>query len=87
MTLQPYGPDRLDTLALRLLDLCGRVRAMARQSRDEQLTELELHDRKVLEYLDKFEEWLCRAEAEVPRAKIKIRGRRAAQAIKGGRPK
>lgn len=87
MTLEPYDPNRLDALALRMLDLCGRVRAMARQSRDEELDCLELHDRKALEYLDHFEAWLYKAEAELPLAVMKNRGRRHARQKQSGRPK
>ena len=75
MTLEAYDPNRLDALALRLLDLCGRVRAMGRLSREQHVDRLELHDRKALEYLDKFEEWLYKAEAELPRTLMKHRGR------------
>ncbi len=87
MTLEPYNPDRLDTLALRLLDLCARVRAMARLSRDQQVERLDLHDRKALEYLDKFEEWLYKAEAELPRTLMKHKGRAHARQTQTGRAK
>lgn len=87
MTLEPYDPDRLDALALRMLDLCARVRAMARQGRQEGIDRLELHDRKAREYLDRFEQWLFKAEAELPRAVMKTRGQRHAEKTKAGRPK
>lgn len=87
MTLEPYNPERLDALALRLLDLCARVRAVGRQSRDEGLDKLDLHDRKAREHLDKFEEWLYKAEAELPLAIMKNRGRRRARQAQAGRPK
>jgi hypothetical protein len=86
MTLEAYDPDRLDQLALRMLDLCARVRAMARASRDEGLGKLDLHDRKAREHLDRFEEWLYKAEAELPRAIMRERGRRHAQKAQS-RPK
>ena len=87
MTLEPYNPDRLDALSLRLLDLCARVRAMGRLSRDQQVDRLELHDRKALEYLDKFEEWLYKAEAELPRALMKHKGRAHARRTQSGKAK
>jgi hypothetical protein len=87
MTLKPYNSDDLDALALRLLDLCARVRAMARQAREEEVDRLDLHDRKAREYLDNFETWLYRAEAELPLAVMKNRGRRHAQKTRTGRPK
>jgi len=84
MTLEAYDADRLDRLALRMLDLCGRVREMARQSRDEGLENLHLHDRKALEYLDQIEQWLYKAEAELNGAAAKNRGRRHAEKIRAG---
>jgi hypothetical protein len=79
MTLEPYDPDRLDSMSLRVLDLCSRLRALARRGREEQLPPIELHDRKALEWLDKFEEWLFRAEAEVNRSVHKSHGARRAR--------
>ena len=87
MTLEPYDSDRLDALALRILDHCARVRAIARQMRDEEIDRLALHDRKAQEYLDRFEEWLLKAEAELSRARIKNRGRRHAQKSRSSRSK
>jgi hypothetical protein len=87
MTLEAYDADRLDQLALRMLDSCGRVRDMARQSRDEGLENLQLHDRKALEYLSQIEQWLYKAEAEVKSAAIRHHGRRHAQQVQAGRPK
>jgi hypothetical protein len=87
MTLEPYDSDRLDALALRLLDLCGRVRAMACESREEQLQRLDLHDRKALEWLEKFEEWLHTAEGALKRSVRKSRGDRLARQNMAGRPK
>ncbi len=86
MTLEAYNPDRLDALALRLLDLCGRVRAMARDAREEDLDQLDLHDRKALEWLENFEGWLHRAEGELGRSLHRNRGRRAARQAQAGRP-
>lgn len=79
MTLKAYDADRLDQLALRVLDLCGRVREMARLSRDEKLENLHLHDRKTLEHLDAIEQWLYKAEAELHGAAARQRGQQAAQ--------
>jgi hypothetical protein len=61
MTLEAYDPDRLDLLALRLLDVCGRVRVLAGRCRDEELSSVTLHDRKALEWIDKLEDWLARS--------------------------
>jgi hypothetical protein len=88
MTLEAYNPDRLDALSLRALDLCARVRNLARISRDEQLPAVELHDRKALEWLEKLEEWAIGAEAEMHRRVQLHRGaRRAERIVKTGRRK
>jgi hypothetical protein len=87
MTLEPYDPDRLDGLSLRVLDICARLRNLARQSREEQLPPIDLHDRKALEWLDKLEDWLYRAEAEVVRATHRNHGQRAARQAQASRPK
>ncbi len=87
MTLEPYDPDRLDQMSLRLLDLCSRVRAMARKCREDELAPVELHDRKALEWLEKFEDWLFRAEGELGRSALKTRGERRARQSQSVRPK
>lgn len=87
MTLVPYDPDRLDKLALRVLDLCVRIRKLANHCREEQLPPVELHDRKTLEWLDKLEDWLYRAEAEVNRRVHKHHGERRAREAQSVRPK
>jgi hypothetical protein len=87
MTLEPYDPDRLDGMSLRLLDLCTRLRSLAQKSRHEQLPPIELHDRKALEWLDKLEDWLGRAEAEVGRLAQKNLGQRRARQIQDSRSK
>jgi hypothetical protein len=87
MTLVPYDPDRLDKMALRVLDLCFRIRKLGNQCREEELPPVELHDRKALEWLDKLEDWLYRAEAEVNRRVHKHQGERRAREAQTIRPK
>ncbi len=87
MTLKPYTPDRLDDLALRLLDLCARVRNIGRSCRVDGLERLELHDRKALEHLDRFEEWLYKAEADQKVASVKNQGRQHAKKLQGRQAK
>jgi hypothetical protein len=87
MTLEAYKPEGLDQLSLRLLDLCARLRTMARRGRQEQLTTLALHDRKALEWIDKLEDWLDRIEPEFEHALIKNRGQRRARQTQAGRAK
>lgn len=78
MTLEPYDPDRLNALTLRALDLCARLRNLARTSREENLPGLELHDRKALEWLEKLEGWAVGAEAELHRRVELAKGERRA---------
>jgi hypothetical protein len=87
MTLEPYDPDRLDRMSLRVLDLCARLRSLAQKSREEELPPIELHDRKALEWLDKLEDWLYRAEAEVRRLAMKNQGERHAREKQATRAK
>jgi hypothetical protein len=83
MTLEPYDPTRLDALALRLLDLCGRVRSIARTAREAELPAVELHDRKALEWVEKLEEWVVGAEAQLHRQAGLAKGARRAREAKG----
>jgi hypothetical protein len=87
MTLEAYSVDDLDKLSMRLLDLCARLRVMARTSRDEQLGPITLHDRKALEWVTRLEEWLDRVEPDFEHARIKNRGQRLARRAQAGRGK
>jgi hypothetical protein len=79
MTLEPYNSERLDQLSLRLLDLCARLRTMARRGHEERMPPLELHDRKALEWIDNLETWLDRAQTEFDLAVIKNKATRLAK--------
>ena len=82
MTLQPYTPDRLDQLALRVLDVCSRLRSMALRVRGEAVEEFQLHDKKALEWLAHLEEWAQKSEADIELALLRQRGtRRAGEAV------
>jgi len=81
MTLEPYDPDRLDALSLRLLDVCVHLRNVARTARDEQLAPVDLHDRKALEWLEKLEVWAIEAEANVNALVMKARGTRLGRTV------
>lgn len=87
MTLEAYDPDRLDRLSLRILDLCSRLRTLAGRCRDEQLPPVELHDRKAQEWLERLEDWLFQAEAEVNRQVHKHHGQQRARQTQSARPK
>ncbi len=80
MTLQPYSPDQLDQLTLRMLDVCSRLRDMARHARGESVSEFQLHDKKALEWIDRLEEWSQKAEAALKVALMRERGARRAAA-------
>jgi hypothetical protein len=83
MTLDPYTPDRLDEVALRLLDVCSLLRSMARRARDEQLPEFALHDKKALEWLGNLEEWAHKSVTDFEHSLIRHRGtQRAIKAAK-----
>ncbi len=80
MTLDPYTPDRLDQLALRVLDISSQFRGMARRAREEELAQFALHDKKALEWLAKLEEWAHKSTAEFELASVRNRG--AQRAVK-----
>jgi hypothetical protein len=81
MTLEPYNPERLDALALRMLDICAKLRGAAQIARDEQLASLSLHDRKALEWLARLEEWAIAAESDARKQAQIERGARRAERL------
>jgi hypothetical protein len=83
MTLESYSPEELDQLALRALDVCGRLRRLAQSSREEDLDTITLHDKKALEWLSKLEEWIHKTEADLAVQALKNRGRKKAISLRG----
>jgi hypothetical protein len=81
MTLQPYDPERLDALTLRVLDVCVHLRNVARTARLEQLPAVDVHDRKALEWLENLEHWAIEAEARMSGLVMKARGTRLGQTV------
>lgn len=79
MTLQTYSPERLDQLALRLLDLASNVRSLARDARQFQLTQFALHDKKALEWMARLEDWSQKTRSEMDLQMVKIRAAQLAQ--------
>ncbi len=78
MTREAYQPDRLDALALRLFDVASQVRRLGLSARNEGLTQVEIHDRKALEWIEKLERWVIGAETDLDRqAKLAAGSRRA----------
>ena len=82
MTLQTYDPQELDRFALRLLDLAAIVRQMANRSREQDIADLALHDKKALEWCGKLEQWARKTQADLDvrilQDKAERRGREAA---------
>ena len=74
MTLQAYDPDKLDQLALRVLDLSGIFRAMANKARADQPSRLNLQDRKAHEWISNLEQWARKAETELEMAILRNKG-------------
>lgn len=85
MTLEAYTPERLDELALRTLDVCSRLRIMARRSRDAELATFSLHDKKALEWLARLEEWAQKTESDLEVQVLKARGQRKALSMRSSK--
>ena len=81
MTLQPYDTDRLDQLALKVLDVSCSLRAMAARLREEQPSGFALHDRKALYWIERLEHWARKSEVELEMASIRQRGARKAMRV------
>lgn len=81
MTLQPYTPQKLDDLALRLLDLAGNVRQMASRQRERGIADLPLHDKKALEWCAKLEQWAHKTRADLEVRILQDKADRRARAL------
>lgn len=81
MTLEPHSPEKLDQLALAILDVSATVRQIANTCRENDLPAVALHGRKPLEYLAKLREWADKAAAEMERETRRQRAARLAQEI------
>lgn len=57
MTLQPYSPEKMEKLALRLLDISAQLRSIAKDQRTNQLEELRVNDKKALVWCENLEIW------------------------------
>ena len=57
MTIEQYTPEKLDQLALRLLDLAAELRGVANGARQAGADCLPVHDKKALLWLDNLEQW------------------------------
>lgn len=65
MTLQTYDPQKLDRLALRLLDMAAALRKLANESREYGITDLAVHDKKALEWCVNLEQWARKTSADL----------------------
>ncbi len=80
MTLKPYGPDTLDQFALQLLDLAAVMREMANRSRECEIEDFCLHEKKAREWFHNLERWARKSRAELEMRIVEARARRRALA-------
>lgn len=73
MTLIPYDAQRLDDIALRILDLAGAVRRMSTLCRENDLSTVNIHDKKAQEWIGRLDDWARDADARLQTAAIKAR--------------
>jgi len=83
MTLQQYGPERFDDIALRLIDLAALMREMAEQHREGKVKALALNDRKLREWLGNIEAWAEQARGRQQTEIIRQRGIERAKETSG----
>jgi hypothetical protein len=81
MTLIPYDPARLDSLALRIFDLAGVYRQLAQRCRKEGIQNITLHDKKAMEWLAKLEFWAHESAQKMSLVELHHLGARRAKEI------
>ena len=81
MTKTRFNDERFEKLALRFFELAGAMKALAQTTREEQLTQLELHDRKAQEWLGKLEVWAKVARRKVRDERLREIGARHAREL------
>ena len=80
MTREAYNAERLDSLAMRLFDVAAQVRRVSQEAKLAGLPQVELHDRKALEWIEKLERWAVTAESDFARqAKLQAASSKAKQ--------
>lgn len=84
MTLEQYNTDKLDELALRLLDLGAIIRRISVECRENSLDGFALHDKKALEWLNKLDDWARECDGRLQTQLVK---QKAAIRAAGGRVK
>ncbi len=80
MTLQPYSPEMLDRMALELLDLAAILRKMSERSREHQIEDFTLHDKKAREWIVNIGRWARKAQAELEMRVLEARATQRALA-------
>ena len=81
MTLQPYHPQKLDQFALQLLDIAAVMRKMANDSREHEITDLSLHDKKARQWCASLEDWVHKAQADLDVRICQVRAKRRAFSV------
>jgi len=76
VTLKPYSPDQLDSLALRLLDLAAILRDMSHLCRDCNIMDFMLHDKKAQQWCDNLDRWVRKSHAELEMRAIDTKANR-----------
>ncbi len=80
MTLQPYDVQKLDSLAIRLLDLAAIAREMSMICGEYDIQTFALHDKKAREWWENLDRWLRKARAELEMKAIDARATQRAKA-------
>jgi hypothetical protein len=78
LAISPYTPEQLDQVALRLLDICAKLRSIAQESRSQGSAEIPVHDKKALEWIGKLEQWAAKSQRDFELAQFRQRGAQAA---------
>ena len=81
MTLKPYDPEMLDQFALEILDLAAIVREMAIRSREYEIRDFALHDKKAKEWMDGLARWVRKSQAELDLKVLDARANRRAMSL------
>jgi hypothetical protein len=81
MTLEIYAPEKIDHLALRLLDIACDLREISSLARENNLSGIPLHDKKALEFLSRLEEWTGEVIVRSQTAALKQRATRRALGV------
>lgn len=85
MTLQTYSIERIDELALRMLDLSALMRQISNQCRENDMDSFPLHDKKALEWLAQLEQWALEGNGKVQAAILSQKAVQRAMGPGGGK--